>query len=228
MAIYAISDLHLSFGENKPMDIFGVNWEKHTEKIKEDWLKKVKENDTVILPGDFSWAMYLKDTYEDFEFINLLPGKKILLKGNHDYWWTTISKIKKYLCENNFNDIDLLYNNSFLIENKIITGTRGWANKESMDNEKIINRENIRLQLSIEDGIKKFGKDKEIITFLHYPPYNEANVLTETMQKYNVTKCIFGHVHGQSIKDIYQGKKGKIEFKLISCDSLGFELFKVV
>ena len=118
MSIYVIGDLHLSFSTDKPMDIFGDNWEDHTEKIKENWLKKVTENDTVILPGDFSWATYLEETYKDFEFLNSLPGKKILSKGNHDYWWTTVTSMKRFLKENGFNNIDFLYNSAFLVENK--------------------------------------------------------------------------------------------------------------
>ena len=163
MAIYAISDLHLSFGNNKPMDIFGVNWENHTEKIKTDWLKKVKNDDLVLLPGDFSWAMYLQDTYQDFEYLHNLPGKKLLLKGNHDYWWTTLKKMREYLKENEFENIDFIYNNSYLFEDKIIVGTRGWQDDDNTQDKKILKRENIRLELSIKDGIEKYGEDKEII-----------------------------------------------------------------
>ena len=126
MSIYVIGDLHLSFGEDKPMDIFGTDWENHTEKLKKDWEEKVTNNDTVILAGDFSWATYIEDTYSDFEYINNLPGRKILLKGNHDYWWTTVTAMKRYLEENNIKNIEFLYNNSYEIENKIIVGTRGW------------------------------------------------------------------------------------------------------
>lgn len=137
MAIYVIGDLHLSFSTNKPMDIFG--WGNHSEKIKKNWLEKVKNEDTVILPGDFSWATYLQDTYKDFEYLNNLPGKKILSKGNHDYWWTTVTSMKKYLNQNNFENIDFLYNNSFLVEDKIIVGTRGWVNSwRSQENYKIL------------------------------------------------------------------------------------------
>jgi len=131
MSIYAISDLHLSFGDNKPMDIFGEVWDNHTEKIKENWNKKVKENDLVLLPGDFSWAMYLKDTDKDFEYLNSLPGKKLLLKGNHDYWWTTLKKMREYIEENKFENIDFIYNNSYLYEDKIIVGTRGWQDRKN-------------------------------------------------------------------------------------------------
>ena len=140
MSIYAIGDLHLSFKDPKPMNIFGENWEKHEEKIKMDWLSKVKENDTVILIGDFSWAMKLQDTLLDFQFINQLPGKKILLKGNHDYWWTTVTSMRKFLLEHNLKSIDFLYNNSFEVENKILCGTRGWSllDEDSIEDKKII------------------------------------------------------------------------------------------
>ena len=127
MSIYAIADLHLSFNENKPMSIFGENWEGYEEKLKNNWEKTVKENDLVVLPGDFSWSMYLKDTYKDFEYLNKLPGEKILLKGNHDYWWTTLKSMRNYIKENEFKKIDFLYNNAYEFDNKIIIGTRGWT-----------------------------------------------------------------------------------------------------
>ena len=169
MSIFVIADLHLSFKNPKPMDIFGDNWTKHEEKIKKDWNEKVKEEDLVVLPGDFSWATYIEDTIPDFEYLNSLPGKKIMLKGNHDYWWTTVTKMKKYLKEKNFENIDFLYNNSFCIENKIIVGTRGWVtNPKSEENYKILKRENDRLKISLESGIKNFGTDKEIIAFINY------------------------------------------------------------
>ena len=231
MAIYAISDLHLSFSENKPMDIFGDNWKKHEIKIKEDWLKKVKEEDFVLMPGDFSWAMYLEDTYEDFKYLNNLPGKKILLKGNHDYWWTTVKKMREYLDKNNFKNIDFLYNNSYLCDDKIIVGTRGWSPQEEQP-EKIIKRENARLELSLQDGIKKYGEDKEIIVCMHYSPFTdfektELNFI-DTMKKYNVKTCIYGHVHGtENHKQAFIGDYKGIEFKLVSCDYLDFKLIKL-
>jgi len=120
MAIYAIADLHLSFNNPKPMNIFGNNWEKHYDKIKKDWLEKVNINDTILIPGDFSWETYLENTYKDFTFLNNLPGRKILLKGNHDYWWTTLTNIRNYLKENNFSTIDILFNNSYKVENYVI------------------------------------------------------------------------------------------------------------
>lgn len=231
MSIYAIADLHLSFGTNKPMDVFGQEWENHAEKIKQDWLAKVKEDDLVLLPGDFSWATYLKDTMQDFEYLCSMPGKKILLKGNHDYWWTTIKSMKKYLEENNFENIDFLHNNSFEFENYIICGTRGWTNSETEEDRKVLKREKLRLQLSLEDGIKKYGSDKKIIVCMHYPPFNEINDkaydFIETMKQYNVEKCIYGHLHGPSHKEAKEGIIEGIEFKLVSCDYTEFELSKL-
>lgn len=234
MSIYVIGDLHLSFSADKPMDIFGMNWENHAEKIKENWIKKVKENDTVILPGDFSWATYLEETYKDFEFLNSLPGKKILSKGNHDYWWTTVTSMKRFLKENNFENIDFLYNNAFCIENKIITGTRGWINTwKSQENYKILKRENERLKISINKGINEFGTNKEIITFIHYPPfYKEALIPEEidfakTLREFNIEKCYYAHLHGESHKDAVEGNVNGIEYKLISSDYLKFDLLEI-
>ncbi|MGN1270104.1 MAG: metallophosphoesterase [Clostridia bacterium] len=230
MAIYTIADLHLSFSEKKPMSIFGENWEGHSKKIKENWINKVKPEDTIVLPGDFSWSMYLENTYKDFEYLNLLPGKKLLLKGNHDYWWTTLTNMRKYLKENNFENIDFIYNNSYLVENKILTGTRGWNLLESENSNKMINRESIRLKLSIEDGIQKYGEDKEIVVFMHYPPITQSNKDSEfikIMKQYNVKYCYYGHLHGKSHQDAIEGEIQGINFKLVSADYLNFDLIKI-
>ena len=234
MAIYAIGDLHLSFQENKPMSIFGDNWGNHEEKIKKDWLSKVNEEDLVILPGDFSWAMDLKNTYLDFKYLNELPGKKLLLKGNHDYWWNTVTKMRKYLKENNFENIDFLYNNSYEYENKIIVGTRGWTISNEEDDKKLIQREANRLEYSIQDGIKKFGNNKEIIVCMHYPPItisevrnNESTEFVKVMQKYNIKRCIYGHLHSTAIKEAVEGNVYGIELKLVSADALDFKLWDV-
>ena len=211
MSIYAIGDLHLSFDTSKPMDIFGDNWKDHENKIKNDWIEKVKQDDLVLLPGDFSWAMNLKDTYKDFCYLNELPGKKILLKGNHDYWWNSLKKLNEYIEENNFKDIYFLHNNSYEVEGKIIAGTRGWNLSLLNEEDKtIINRELIRLELSIQDGIKKYGEDKEIIVCMHYPPTNkellENSDFIKLMQKYGVKKCIYGHLHGEALADVVEGR----------------------
>lgn len=231
MSIYTIGDIHLSFNENKPMSIFGENWEEHEEKIKLNWIENVKENDLVILPGDFSWSTYLKDTYKDFEYLNMLPGKKLLLKGNHDYWWTTLKSMRNFLNENNFNNIDFIYNNSYKYEDIIIVGTRGWGQTEGIEDKKILKREENRLELSIKDGIKKYGKNKEIIVFMHYPPItkseNQKNKFINIMNKYGIKKCYYGHLHSASIKDAVEGENFGIDFKLVSADGINFKLIKV-
>ena len=231
MAIYVIADLHLSFTVDKPMDIFGNNWENHEEKIKKSWLEKVKPEDTVILPGDFSWATYIEDAKLDFQFINDLPGRKILLKGNHDYWWTTLTKMREFIEENGFTNIDFLYNNSYLVEDKVIVGTRGWALQDTEESRKMINRENERFKLSFKDAIEKYGDEKEIIAFMHYPPVSSKNLLEnshlefyKTMKEHGVKVCYYGHLHGNSHRDAVEGNVGGIEFHLISADYLGFEL----
>lgn len=234
MAIYTIGDLHLSFKENKPMSIFGDNWEGHEEKIKEDWLSRVKKEDLVILPGDFSWATYLKDTDEDFIYLKQLPGKKLLLKGNHDYWWTTLKKMRNFLEEQKIEDVDFIYNNSYEFENHIIVGTRGWSQTDEKEDKKLLKREALRLELSIKNGIQTFGEDKEIIVFMHYPPisnlnlsHNEKNDFINIMKKYNVKRCYYGHLHGNSIYDAVEGKIQGIELKLVSADGLDFKLIKI-
>ena len=230
MAIYVIADLHLSFSQDKPMSIFGENWEGHSEKIKNNWISKVKPEDTVVLPGDFSWAMYLQDTYKDFEYLNSLPGKKLLLKGNHDYWWTTVTNMRNFLEENKFKNIDFIYNNSYLVENKILTGTRGWNLLDTENSSKMIKRESIRLQLAIEDGIKKYGDDKEIIVFMHNPPISNTNKKSEflkILKQYDIKRCYYGHLHGKSHQDAVEGIVDGIEFKLISADYLNFDVIKV-
>ena len=230
MAIYVIADLHLSFSQDKPMSIFGENWEGHSEKIKNNWISKVKPEDTVVLPGDFSWAKYLQDTYKDFEYLNSLPGKKLLLKGNHDYWWTTVTNMRNFLEENKFKNIDFIYNNSYLVENKILTGTRGWNLLDTENSSKMIKRESIRLQLAIEDGIKKYGDDKEIIVFMHYPPISNTNKKSDflkILKQYDIKRCYYGHLHGKSHQDAVEGIVDGIEFKLISADYLNFDVIKV-
>ena len=234
MSIYVIADLHLSFTQNKPMNIFGDNWTNHEEKIKQNWLEKVKPDDTVILPGDFSWATYLEDTKLDFEYLNNLPGKKILLKGNHDYWWTTLTSMRKFISDNNFENIDFLYNNSYLVEDKIIVGTRGWVLQDTEESKKMINRENERLKLSLKNAIENFGEDKEIIVFMHYPPLSSKNLLNnlhlefyKTMKQYDVKRCYYGHLHGNSHMDAIEGEIGGIDFNLVSADYLDFKVQKI-
>lgn len=234
MSIFVIADLHLSFSNDKPMDIFGKNWENHANKIKENWINKVKEEDYVILPGDFSWAMYLEETRLDFGYLNSLPGRKILLKGNHDYWWSTVTKIDNFLKDNNIDNINILYNNSYLIEDKIIVGTRGWNILDREEDSKMIKRECGRLELSINDGIKKYGNNKEIIAFLHYPPltkeykyHPEKSEFVQIFNKYGIKRCYYGHLHGKAHNDAVEGEVNGINYKLISADYLNFDLLEI-
>lgn len=256
MSIYAIGDLHLSLNKEKPMDIFGGNWKNHEQKIKENWKNTVQDNDLVILPGDFSWEMHLKDMYNDFAYLNDLPGKKFLLKGNHDYWWTTLAKMREFLQENKFENIDFLYNNSYLFEEKIIAGTRGWALNDTENSNKMNHREEERLKLSLQSGVDNFG-DKEIICIMHYPPIvaeesriSQENVneiennneeakneelnknlkisnYVQIMKQYNVKTCLYGHLHGESHKEAFEGNYDGIQFKLVSSDYLDFKLYKL-
>lgn len=231
MSIYAISDLHLSFDGDKPMDIFGKHWENHQDKIKENWKKIVTENDLVILPGDFSWATYIEEMYKSFEYLENLPGKKVLLKGNHDYWWGTITSMKKYLKENNFKTIDFIYNNAFNYENVIILGTRGW-NIDSTDeeNKKILNREIERFKLSIKYAKENFNFENNIkIACLHFPPIKGENKskFLEIMEENKIDMCIYGHLHGESQKEIIEGNIDGIELKMVSCDYTNFKPIKL-
>ncbi len=235
MAIYIIGDLHLSFSKNKPMSIFGDVWKNHEEKIKENWEKNIKKDDLVILAGDFSWATYLDEAYDDFKYINDLPGKKIFLKGNHDYWWETVTKMNQFLTENNFNQIEFLYNSIYKHEEYILTGTRGYSLSDSENDVKIYNRELLRLEISLQKAKEindRLENSKEIITIMHYPPLTDirernTNEFIKLMSKYNVKNCYYGHLHGPSISHAIEGNVLGIELKLISADKLDFKLYKI-
>ena len=217
------------------MSIFGTNWKNHEEKIKKDWISKVKNDDTVLHLGDFSWAMHLNETLKDFEYLNSLPGKKILLRGNHDYWWTTKTKMERFIKESGFENISFMQNDSIEIENKIFCGTRGWSllNTETDNSRKIISRECIRLELSIQNALSKYQEGKEIIVCMHYPPILKTNIeknefsdFFRILKKYNIKKCFYGHLHGTSIKEALEGDILGIELHLVSADGLDFKLLK--
>ncbi len=223
--IYAISDLHLSFGVNKPMNIFGKKWDNYEQRIKENWERRVKSDDYVLLPGDLSWGLTLKESRKDFEFINSLPGRKIISKGNHDYYFSTKSKLYNFFKENNFDTIDILHNNSYVIGDYVVCGTRGWGKTESGDatlDKKITAREEIRLRLSLEEG-KKTGK--KIIVAMHYPPFYSK--FCSIMKEYGVILCIYGHLHGYGTFMIKEGIIDEIEYKMVSCDHTGFDVVKL-
>lgn len=225
MSVFAIGDLHLSFGSNKPMDRFGEKWENHTQKLKENWQEIIKENDTVVLCGDTSWAMNFNELLPDFAFINALNGRKIILKGNHDYWWSTLTKINKFIIDNGFDSISMLHNNAYQIDKITICGTRGWPFDENADisDKKILKREAGRLKLSL-DAAREYNNER--VVFLHYPPVYERFHCTEIMElmnEYKVTRCCYGHLHDYSVKKAVQGIYDRIDFKLISGDYLDFK-----
>ena len=230
MAIFAISDLHLSFGVNKPMNIFGKTWENYEERIKKNWLSTVTQNDTVIIPGDISWGLTFNEALPDFKFIDKLPGQKILIRGNHDYYFSTKTKLSRQFKENNLNTLKILQNEAFDVDNYIICGTRGWGRNECNTkefDEKIIAREECRLILSLEQGrlLQKSGINKDILVALHYPPFvsNFQNI----MKEYNVKKCIYGHLHGYGRFLIKEGIIDNIEYVMVSCDNTDFKLVKL-
>lgn len=223
MSLFAIADPHLSLGTDKPMDVFR-GWDNYVDRLTENWKKLVTEDDTVVIGGDISWAMKLYETEEDFKYLNSLPGKKLLLKGNHDYWWDTLSKINRYLEEKQFDSIRIIFNNSYEAGEYVICGTRGWLIDSQSDEDKhILSRECGRLRLSLESAK---DSDKEKIVFLHYPPVY-ANFKSDEMisifKEYGVKKCYYGHIHGQNmIKNAFNGELDGISYRLISCDALRF------
>ncbi len=229
MSVFAISDLHLSLGANKSMDVFD-GWENYIEKLKCNWCNKVSENDTVVIAGDISWGSDFDECVKDFEFIEKLPGKKIFIKGNHDYWWTTISKLNKFLEKNSFKTISFLFNCAYAVEKFSICGTRGWIldPKESED-KKVLAREIARLKASL-DYITR--KDLEPIVFFHYPPiykFEKSEEFINILIERNVKKCYYGHIHGSGMtKKVVEGNYRGVDFKLISCDYLNFCPLEVV
>jgi predicted phosphohydrolase len=229
VALYAIGDLHLSLSVDKPMDIFGEAWVKHEEKIKEYWLEHVSEEDTVLIPGDISWATTFEEAKIDLKWIDDLPGKKLLLRGNHDYWWTSLKRMTEA-----FPDMFFVQNNYYEYDTYLICGTRGWVcpNKQNFDghDEKIYKRELIRLKLSL-DSARKVSQ-KPIIVMTHYPPTNEAyeaSGFTELYESYGVSKVIYGHLHTEvSFKCGMQGIVNGVEYQLVSSDYVDFKLQKIV
>lgn len=223
MALYAIGDLHLSLGAEKPMDVFGGAWEGYMDKL-EEGITCIGPEDTTVLLGDLSWALDLAQAKEDFAWIDRIPGKKIILKGNHDYWWSTASKFYKFCQENGFSDQFILNNNHYEYGSLAICGTRGWFFEESRSNdhdEKVFKRELIRLEASLQSA-----GDLEKMVFLHYPPrYKgyECTEILELLERYQVSKCFYGHLHGPSHSLAMEGLWDGIEYKLVSADRLNFK-----
>lgn len=228
MALYAIGDLHLSLTSSKPMDVFGGAWEGYMDKLKEG-LSIIKDTDTTVLLGDLSWALGLQEAQADFAFINNIPGKKIVLKGNHDYWWSTAAKFYSFCNDNGFSNQFILNNNCYHYDNWAICGTRGWffeEEKSGEHDEKVFKRELLRLETSL-----KMAGDMPKMVFLHYPPLYKGyscEPILELLDKYEVSKCFYGHLHGASHGLALEGLWNGVEYRLVSADKLNFCPYSVI
>ena len=225
MSLFAIADLHLSFGVSKPMDVF-PGWDNHVARLEENWLAAVSPEDTVVIAGDISWGMDLEECLEDFRWLDRLPGRKLILKGNHDLWFSTKTKVEKFLAAHELHSLEILFNNAFAWEDKVICGTRGWMNDHT--DKKVLNRECGRLRLSLEAGRKLGG---EPVVFLHYPPVyggDECPEILEVLLEYGVRQVYYGHIHGYASGYAINGVRHGIDFRLISCDYLQFKPKQIV
>ena len=228
MNIYAIGDLHLSGDPPaKPMEIFGPHWQDHAAKVAANWQQLVSPDDTVIICGDTSWAMDLTGALPDLNWIAALPGRKILLRGNHDYWWSTVNKMNAYLKAEGFDTLHILHNNSYSVEGYALCGTRGWLfDAGEAHDEKVMNREIGRLRMSLdaaEPGLEK-------LVFLHYPPVytgTSAPEIVATLKEYSIRTCYYGHLHGNAIRYAVQGDVDGIHYKLVSADGLRFCPYRI-
>lgn len=223
MSLYVFGDPHLSFGVDKPMNIFG-GWDNHVERMERSWRELIADDDTVVLAGDISWAMKLEEALPDFRFLDSLPGRKLILKGNHDYWWDTKTKIERFFLENDITTMSLLFNNAYRIGDVAVCGTRGWFyDAQTEQDGKVLNREVGRLRMSIEEALKLGG---EPVVFLHYPPVfagKECPEIMNVLLEYGIRYCYYGHVHGRKAGTLATvGEYKGIEFKLIACDQTGF------
>lgn len=230
MSIWALSDPHLSFGSNKPMDVFGEQWADHPALIESEWQAVVKETDTVLMPGDISWGMNFREALPDLAFINNLPGTKLIGRGNHDYWWNSLTKMEQFAADNQLKTLRFMRNNAFVIEDVVIANTRGWILPEDRNfteqDDKIFKRELIRLRLSLEEGRKLRQEGQAFLLTLHYPPLGpagRATEITEILHEYDVSACIYGHVHGRNPYASFNGDHEGIVYKNTACDLLGFK-----
>lgn len=228
MSLFAIGDLHLSFAADKPMDVFGDRWENHAEKLLQGF-SCVEDEDLTVLCGDLSWGMNLEQSLEDFLFIDRLPGKKLILKGNHDYWWSTAAKARRFFAENNINSIDILHNNCFFYDDVALCGTRGWFYEEetgAAHDKKIMLREIGRLETSL-----KAAGDRKKLVFLHYPPIYqkyECPEILSLLKQHEVSLCCYGHIHGKGCRLSFNGCRDGIEYRLLSADYVNFAPVKIL
>lgn len=221
MALYTIGDTHLSLGSAKPMDVFGGAWTGYVEKLARG-LSVLRQEDTLVIAGDISWGMSLEESAADFAWLNALPGRKILMKGNHDYWWNTVSKMTRFFQEKGFTSLEILHNNCQFYGEVALCGTRGWFYEEEKEgqNQKVFRRELMRLETSL-----KAAGDREKLCFLHYPPYYTGyccQPILDLLAQYQVTTCYYGHLHGGSHRLALQGEHQGVTYRLISADYLNF------
>ena len=232
MSIYALADLHLSLScPDKSMEVFGLSWGDYISRVRENWENTVKETDTVLIPGDISWATYINKAEEDFRFISDLPGRKLLSRGNHDYWWTTIKKMEEFLAEKGFTDMEFVRTNVIPVEDAVVTGTRGWMieTKESIEgseNKKIYEREKLRIKMCI-DALNEADPEhaKKHIFMIHYPPVTAKKDFTEfasMMAEGGVDICVYGHLHGSAHKKAFEGDFEGTELICASADFVKF------
>ena len=233
MSLFTLADLHLSLSGNKPMDVFGGSWVGFEKRLREYWEYMVMPGDTVVVPGDISWAMNLEEAYPDLSWIHDLPGNKILMKGNHDYWWTSLAKMESFVAQRGLDSIRFLQNDALFCEGKVLCGSRGWMCEDSMtgQDEKILLRESLRFRLSLEKGKglcqrekEKSGVEPEIICFSHYPVVTSAqrtNPILDVLKEYGVKRVYYGHLHNWGTKPLYDVWEG-IEFTLVSSDYRNF------
>lgn len=232
--IYTVADTHLSLTTEKPMDIFGPRWENHHEKLRESWCSVVTDADTVVLPGDISWGISLEEAAADLKFLDALPGKKLIGKGNHDYWWTTVSKMKVFFDENGITSLSFLYNNAYLVENTVICGTRGWMSEFGVkaEDERIIRREAARLELSLAEGERLAAEcpDAKKIVFLHYPVVFGDFIndeMLDVLYRHGVEDVYYGHLHNVRASQLDPEYLG-IRFHLVAADYVDFMPQKIV
>jgi len=225
MSVFAIGDLHLPGHEQKPMDVFGTHWDRHFETISENWRRKITEEDIVLIPGDISWAMQLSEAADDLNAIAQLPGTKLLLRGNHDYWWSSLNKLRSALPDG----MHVIQNDAMKIGGHVFCGTRGWnfptpQQTLSAQDEKVYLRELIRLRMSLDQAKKLDGED--ITVMLHFPPLFADGVgtaFTEILEEYEVQQVVYGHLHGAGIKIGFDGLRNGVNYRLVSCDALEFD-----
>lgn len=227
MSLFAIGDLHLPGGDEKPMEVFGDHWEGHFERICQDWQVRVAPSDTVLIPGDISWAMQLRNAVPDLQTIGALPGRKIIIKGNHDYWWNSITQLRNVLPQG----MQAIQHGAVDLGDVVVCGTRGWTfptgeTPLSTEEQKIFQREVLRLEMALKEA-ERILQGRPLVVMMHYPPLYDLErntAFTRLLEEYPVHTVVYGHLHGAGIRVGYNGVWNGVRYRLVSCDSLGFQL----